>query len=61
MALTVKPINEIFICFGLEEFFEGKLEDLQGQNFDVLEQLSDDKESEETNSHMEAILNKRKM
>ena len=26
-STVVKPITEIFICFGLEEFFEGHLDE----------------------------------
>ena len=36
----IKPINEIFICFDQEEFFEGHPEN--GANFDIIEHLAED-------------------
>ena len=62
----IKPINEIFICFGQEEIFEGDLED--AGDFDVIEHLNQleadlgetslNKTSDDP--HMTAILKKRK-
>ena len=39
----VKPINEIFICFDQEEYFEGDLSNENGENpvsnFDIIEHM----------------------
>ena len=57
----IKPINEIFICFDHEEFFDGHPD--HGSNFDIVEHLAlcQDGEAEENNNefHMAAILDKR--
>ena len=38
----MKPINEIFICFGPEEFFEGDLTKVnyEDNNFDIVGQIA---------------------
>ena len=38
----MKPINEIFICFGPEEFFEGDLSRInyEDNNFDIVGQIA---------------------
>ena len=38
----MKPINEIFICFGPEEFFEGDLSRINydDNNFDIVGQIA---------------------
>ena len=38
----MKPINEIFICFGPEEFFEGDLSKVNydDNNFDIVGQIA---------------------
>ena len=61
----VKPIKEIFICFGQEEFFEGDLGDRSG-NFDVLERLLGDEVDATATTysddrHMDQILWKRRI
>ena len=57
----IKPINEIFICFDHEEFFEGHPD--HGSNFDIVEHLvlCQDGEAEENHNefHMATILDKR--
>ena len=57
----IKPINEIFICFDHEEYFEGHPD--HGSNFDIVEHLAlcQEGEAEENHNefHMAAILNKR--
>ena len=53
----VEPINEIFICFGLEEYFEG---DPNMHSFDIVEHLFDDEEEYES-IHTQAILKKRQL
>ena len=57
----IKPINEIFICFDHEEFFEGHAD--HGSNFDIVEHLAlcQDGEAEENHNefHMTTILDKR--
>ena len=57
----IKPINEIFICFDHEEFFEGHPD--HGSNFDLVEHLAlcQDGEAEENHNefHMATIIDKR--
>ena len=72
---TVKPIFEIFICFGQEEIFEGDLTDaLDAGNFDIIELVAGDNGAEDNQNsdladlgvttvkekHTEAVLSKRK-
>lgn len=56
----LKPINEIFICFGQEEYFEGDLNE-DASNFDILDLFGEEHRDQLSQNHLEATLKKRQL
>ncbi len=58
--LEVKPIKEIFICFGQEEFFDGDPQQ-RACDFEILDLFVDEELSESGHRHLQAVLEKRRL
>ena len=58
--LNVKPIKEIFICFGQEEFFDGDPRQ-RASDFEILDLFVDEELSDSGHFHLQAVLEKRRL